>query len=117
MVVFVFRYIGYLFKEVKDKSKLNELYKLVYAGLQRMMLLDPVRKVPVYDKHLIRPQTDFSLTRVTDDVFVPLFIDCSSALQNFYYHKVYLVPHHIAELLHLYIKVFNKYPKDKKVVS
>jgi hypothetical protein len=77
MLTFAFRYVKELFNREGERSKLGALYGLVQAGTENLLQFDPVKKVPVYDQHLVKPQTDTTLIRVTEDIFVPLFISCS----------------------------------------
>ena len=37
---------------------------LVKVAGVNLLILDPIKKVPVYDQHLIKPQKDTSLLRV-----------------------------------------------------
>lgn len=82
-----------------------------------MMILDPVKKVPVYDQHLVKPQTDLSLARVTEDVYVPLFMHFSKAIQAFFYNKVPIPGKQLAPIIHLYLKSFMKFKRDKDMAN
>lgn len=86
-MTFAFGYVAYLFQREGDKQKLTPIHQVLKAALENMMALDPVKKVPVYDQHLVKPQTDSSLIRVTEDVYIPLFLGGSKAIQAFYYNK------------------------------
>ena len=65
MIKFVFRYVVYLFGMTSTQSKLNVVNVVVRAALTNLLTFYPVKKVPVYDQHLLKPPTDPSLIKVT----------------------------------------------------
>ena len=76
MMTFAFRYVQGMLEKTKGESKtakLTEMSGIVKCGLFNMMRLDQVKKVPIYDQHLQKPAEDPSLTRITSDIYVPLF--------------------------------------------
>lgn len=117
MTTFAFRYVCMLFGSAEEKGKLVGCSRIVQAGLENIAKLDPVKKVPVYDQYLQKPSADTSLTRVTEDVFVPLFLACSQALQSFYLCKHPIPPAALAPLLYNYTLSFSKFYRDKALVS
>lgn len=117
MMTFAFGYVFYLFERGGEKEKLGAIHRILHAALENMMKLDPVKKVPVYDQHLVKPQTDPSLIRVTEEVYVPLFLGSSKALQTFYINKSTISPHSLAPILYLYLQSFKKFYRDSKMIS
>lgn len=92
MLTFLFKYVGELYNREGDRSKLISLNKVIKAAAENLAKFDPVKKVPVYDQHLQKPPSDPSLIRVNEDVFVPLFVSESQAIQTFYTFKTPIPP-------------------------
>lgn len=65
---------------------------MLVRALENFGRFKPMKKVPVYDQHLVKPESDPSVVRMHEEQFVPLFGDASAAVQAFYLHRV-LVPH------------------------
>lgn len=117
MMTFIFRYISYLFEKSEELDKLTVVHEIVKAAIDNLHRLDPVRKVPVYDQHLLRPQTDPSLIRVTDEVYVPLFVGCCLAIQSFYSNKVVIDAKDLAPILHSFCLAFKKFSRSPIMVA
>lgn len=81
------------------------------------MTLDPVKKVPVYDQHLQKPQADPSLTRVTEDIYVPLFVGACKAIQTFYINKTAIPLANLGPILFLLIQSFRKFFRDPTMIA
>ena len=81
------------------------------------MKFDPIKKVPVYDQHLVKPVTDPLLIRVNEDIFIPLYVSCSEAIQSVYYNKVHMEIGHLAPIMHLYLSVFNKFSRNVHMLA
>lgn len=76
-----------------------------------------MKKVPVYDQHLVKPETDPSVIRIGEDLFMPLYADASTMLQTFYLQKVPLPPAELATVLHYYMSISNKFIRDKTIAT
>ena len=90
---------------------------MVRAAAENLNKFDPVKKVPVYDQHLQKPSNDSSLVRVNEDVFVPLFVAESQAIQTFYTYKTAIPPKELAPIVHIYLQTFQKFMRDKQMVA
>jgi hypothetical protein len=64
MLGFCFKYICFLFGQAQAKEGLAAVQAVLRAGLGNLVKFDPVKKVPVYDQHLLKPTTDAALIRV-----------------------------------------------------
>lgn len=113
---FLYKYVGYLFEQVPEKTKLAKLHLVVVKSLENFSQFKPIKKVPIYDQHLVRPDPDTSLIRIPEDVFTPLFISCSQAIQAFYLHKIQIPPAELARIIYGYLLVFHKFVRDKTVL-
>jgi hypothetical protein len=76
----------------------------------------PIKKVPVYDQHLIKPETDPTVIRINEDQFLPLFGDSAKMIQAFYIHRVGIAPQELGQILHLFLTISSKFIRDKSVV-
>ncbi len=71
--------------------------------------------MPVYDQHLIKPETDPSVIRINEDQFLPLFADSSKMIQAFYMNKVLIPPKELGSILYYYLKISNKFIRHQLV--
>lgn len=71
--------------------------------------------MPVYDQHLIKPETDPSVIRINEDQFLPLYADASKMVQSFYMHKVAIPPAELGTILHHHLKISGKFIRDQSV--
>jgi hypothetical protein len=76
-----------------------------------------MKKVPVYDQHLVKPETDPTVIRIGEDLFLPLYADASTMLQTFYLNRVPLPSEELAKVLHFYMAISNKFIRDKTVAA
>ena len=100
-----------------DKHKLIRLPLVLVRAFENFNRFKPMKKVPVYDQHLVKPETDPSVIRINEDVFLPLYADASKMLQTFYIHKVPLPAAELATIVHLHLSISTKFIRDKSVTS
>ena len=81
-----------MFDQVPEKSKLSKLPLILVRSFENFNRFKPIKKVPVYDQHLIKPETDPSIIRINEDQFIPLYTDSSKMIQAFYINKVSIAP-------------------------
>lgn len=75
-----------------------------------------MKKVPVYDQHLVQPETDPSIIRINEDIFLPLFKNCSETIQSFYLNKIAIPLNELSKIIYFYITISKKFIRDKSVV-
>lgn len=106
-----------MFDQVPEKEKLAKLPAVLTRAFVNFDRFKPIKKVPVYDQHLIKPETDPTVIRINEDQFLPLFSDSSKMIQTFYINKVAVAEEFLGTILHLFLKIATKFIRDKSVAS
>jgi hypothetical protein len=104
-----------MFDQVPEKQKLSKIPLVLIRAFENFNRFKPIKKVPVYDQHLIKPETDPSVIRINEDQFLPLYADASKMVQAFYINQVPIPAKELGTIIHYHLKISGKFIRDKSV--
>ena len=73
-----------------------------------------MKKVPVYDQHLLREDPDPNVIKTSEDNYFDIFRICSSSFALYFINKIPITNEQLAQLLCQYFKSFSKIFKQKE---
>lgn len=72
-----------------------------------------MKKVPVYDQHLVKPDNEPNLFKTSEENYVSMFLSASSSVSSYLMKKIVIKNSILAEILSVYIEAFKKIKKGR----
>lgn len=76
-----------------------------------------MKKVPVYDQHLVKDESDPDIIRTSETNYIEIFHHCSQTFVYYYINKIEISKVNLAEIIDIYVKCLSKVAKYPESIA